>query len=68
MKIEMRYNVIREKSREAGGCPCPSQEGATLLDEKERRARNMMIGDVIQLLILIVAVVALCYQVFRNKE
>ena len=47
----------------------PFSEGLTL-QTKERRAMpmNVTYSDLIQLLIFIVALVSLCYQIFKGKK
>ena len=52
-----------------GGYPLILSEGRTL-QTKERRAMpmNVTYSDLIQLLIFIVALIGLCYQIFREKR
>ena len=57
------------ETKESGGLPSIHRRGLTL-QTKERRVMRMYItyADLIQLLIFIVALVDLCYQIFKGKK
>ena len=62
------YDILRTwETREPGGLPSFS-EGLTL-QTKERRALPMVTySDLIQFCIFIVALVGLCYKIFKDKR
>ena len=65
-KLRICYNLGRETK---AGRLTLFYEGATL-QTKERRAMPMCVTytDLIQLLIFIVALVSLCYEIFKDKR
>ena len=62
------YNIRKETKSEAAYLPL--SEGFTALQTKERRAIFMYVtySDLIQIGMFIVALVSLCYQIFKDKR
>ena len=69
MSIGYYYDSIRIGKPEPGGLPSDLSGGtAPPYKRKEGDASESYISDLIQLLIFIVALVGLCYEIFKGKN
>ena len=68
--ILLMYDIISiwENQRAKGGLPSCFIGGANPLDERKEGVAMITYSDLIQTGIFIVALVSLCYQLFRGKR
>ena len=66
----MCHTLSKGNQRAKGGLPSCFREGLTLQTKAERRALSMNITypDLIQFCVFVVALVSLCYQIFKDKR
>ena len=66
---DRRYDTIQvRKVREQKAAYPPYTEGQTLRTEERRAMRMVTYADLFQFCIFIVALVGLCYTIFRGKK